>query len=51
VRRLLAQPVAPYVFCKDRYSALGMYQDVYHGEFGAMAEFIDMMYTALKEDQ
>lgn len=51
VRRLLAQPVNPYVFCKDRYSALGRYQDVYDGEYFAMAEFVDMMDAALKESQ
>jgi AAA domain len=46
VRRVLAQPVGPFVACKDRYTALGVFQDVYDGEFFAMAEFIDMIHSS-----
>jgi len=42
VRRALAQPYPPY-FAKDRYSALGDYQDVLPGDYTAMAEFIDLI--------
>jgi hypothetical protein len=40
-RRLLAQPSPPY-FAKDRYNALGRWQDVVDGDYTAMAEFIQM---------
>jgi len=49
VRRALAQPTPKYIACKDRYSALGRYQDVYDGDFSAMAEFIAMINQALLE--
>lgn len=45
VRRALAQPYPPYI-AKDRYNALGMYQDVQDGDYGAMAEFIEMIQSA-----
>lgn len=43
VRRALAQPWAPYIAAKDRYNALGMFQDVEDGDYTAMADFIDMI--------
>lgn len=43
VRRALAQPYPPFVAAKDRYDALGNYQDVVDGEYNAMSEFIDMI--------
>lgn len=43
VRRALAQPVPPFVACKDRYNALGRYQDVPDDDFTAMREFIEMI--------
>jgi hypothetical protein len=45
VRRALAQPFPPW-FAKDRYGALGRYQDVEDGDHTAMAEFIDMIEEA-----
>lgn len=42
IRRLLFQPFPPYV-AKDRYSVFGQFQDVHEGEFGVMAEFIEMI--------
>jgi hypothetical protein len=42
IRRALAQPAPPYI-AKDRYAALDRYQDVFDGEFEAMAEFIEMI--------
>jgi hypothetical protein len=41
-RRALFQPSPPY-FAKDRYDALGRYQDVADGDYTAMAEFIEMI--------
>src|SRR5271165_653175 len=38
-RRALAQPTPPF-FAKDRYNALGRYQDIADGDYTAMAEFI-----------
>lgn len=43
VRRALAQPFPPWT-AKDRYDALGEYQDVAEGEYDAMAQFIEMIY-------
>jgi hypothetical protein len=43
VRRALAQPWAPYIAAKDRYDALGMFQDVTPGDYTAMADFIEMI--------
>jgi AAA domain-containing protein len=43
VRRALAQPWPPYIAAKDRYNALGMFQDVSDGDYTAMADFIDMI--------
>lgn len=42
VRRLLFQPYPPYV-AKDRYNVFGRYQDIEEGDFGAMAELIEMI--------
>ena len=46
VRMLLAQPHPPYI-AKDRYSALGRYQLVKEGDYGAMADFIAMIQESL----
>jgi len=48
LRYALAQPRPPYT-AKDRFSALGKGQFVGHQEYGAMAEWIDMIEGA-KED-
>jgi hypothetical protein len=45
IRRALFQPFPPYI-AKDRYAALGKYQDVEEGDFGAMAEFVEMINEA-----
>jgi hypothetical protein len=45
VRRALAQPFPPYV-AKDRFNALGKFQDVDEGDYTAMAEFIQMIEEA-----
>lgn len=42
IRMALAQPYEQF-WAKDRYTALGDYQLVEPGDFGAMAEFIDMI--------
>lgn len=44
--RALFQPVPPYIAAKDRYSALGRYQDVADGDFKAMAHFIALIEEA-----
>lgn len=44
-RRALAQPDPPYR-AKDRFSALGYYQDVDNGDHEAMADFIGMIEDA-----
>lgn len=51
VRRLLAQPTPTFPACKDRSSALGRYQDVYHGDYFAMATFIEMISEALQSSE
>lgn len=45
VRRALAQPYPPY-FAKDRYDVLGKYQDVEEGDYGVMAEMIELINEA-----
>jgi hypothetical protein len=47
IRRMLFQPYPPYV-AKDRYSVFGNHQDVHEGEFGVMAEFIDMIRDSIR---
>lgn len=42
IRRLLCQPFPPY-FAKDWYGVFGKSQDIYEGEYGAMAELITMI--------
>jgi hypothetical protein len=42
IRRALFQPYPPY-FAKDWYNVFGRAQDVYHEDYGAMAEFIQMI--------
>jgi AAA domain len=49
IRRLLFQPFPPY-FAKDWYGCFGRQQDVYDGEFGVMAEFIQMIKDSDKAD-
>lgn len=46
-RRALFQPYPPYV-AKDRYQALGMYQDVPDQDFTAMQEFIEMIQDTMR---
>jgi len=46
IRRALAQPFPPY-FAKDRYNALGRWQDVEEGDYTAMSDFIGMIYDSL----
>jgi hypothetical protein len=46
-RRALFQPFPPYLG-KDRYQALGMYQDVVDQDYTAMAEFIEMINESVK---
>jgi hypothetical protein len=46
-RRALFQPFPPYI-AKDRYQALGMYQDVGDQDYNAMAEFIEMIQDSVK---
>jgi len=48
VRRVLAQPFPPW-FAKDRYDALGAYQDVGYKDDTAMARMIDDIQKARKE--
>jgi hypothetical protein len=48
IRRALAQPYPPYL-AKDRFAALGRWQDVPEGDFTAMADFIGMINDAKKE--
>jgi hypothetical protein len=45
IRRALAQPVSPYVRCKDRYNVLGRYIDIPDGYYGAMADIINAIQT------
>jgi hypothetical protein len=49
IRRVLWQPYPPYI-AKDRYRALGKWQDIHEGEFGVMGEFIEMIDDALAEN-
>jgi AAA domain len=45
MRRALFQPYPPY-WAKDRYNALGRWQDIEDGDYGAMADFIAMIKEA-----
>lgn len=48
VRRALAQAWGPFVPCKDRYHALGLYWDVAEGEYGAIADMIEAIQETIK---
>jgi AAA domain len=47
-RYILAQPYPPYL-AKDRYNALGRWQDVKEGDYTAMSDFIGMIQDSMKE--
>jgi hypothetical protein len=48
IRRALCQPYPPY-FAKDRYNALGRWQDVEDGDYTAMADIIGAVDDASAE--
>jgi AAA domain len=50
VRRALFQPYPPWL-AKDRFNALGMFQDIPDGDYTAMAEFIEMIDDELKKKE
>lgn len=45
IRRALAQPIPPYVACKDRYNVLGKWIDIPEGYYGAMSDIIEAINT------